>query len=78
MAQNYNTSLKLGIEEKYSGNVREGSDWFLNLALGNSKKEGRLTAGTETEGEKKIQAEMTNFRKVTSMCQCFLFDHDFF
>lgn len=53
MAQNYNTRLKLGIEEKYSGNVRGGSDWFLNLALGNSKKVGSLTAGTKAEGEKK-------------------------
>lgn len=52
MAQNYNTSLKLGIEEKYSGNVRAGSDWFLYLALGNSKKNGSLTSGTESGGEK--------------------------
>lgn len=53
MVQNYNTSLKLGIEEKYSGKVGGGSDWFLNLALENSKKDGSLTAGTKTEGEKK-------------------------
>lgn len=58
MAQNYNTSLKLGTEEKYSGNVRGGSDWFLNLALGNSKKDGSLTAGAKTEGEKKYKQRL--------------------